>query len=394
MPAAKSTRVSAAGLDVLASSYHVADQVYTTVSVVQYPPFGTQFEGAQEKTQASPDELNMNPEAKAFRSGDTAYTPTARRQPPVDAQGAPKKQNLLYLQARIPHQKPVIKKPGSHFKEWYVSELQEGQFFFIDGVFGDPFSLEDRIFLFDMDKKDQRYGKLEIMAKKIAQLLTQTHAHVWDPALSFYDNVAFNHRTALVTYEQEPLPGVEETIEDERTVHQQWSILWREAIKHEVLRNQQNKPDPNDTSSVSNLEMLFRGRKNFFYCRNSKVWETIFQAPAYAKAYIEFSQRRFDFYKSKGRIAPQMASRLGMSWADEESDLDEAPVHIERSGLDEGQIPLPAHLRRGQAQPPQQDLAGLQARVGALEAQLRRQRQDDNTSCLLERVLERLELAD
>jgi hypothetical protein len=64
------------------------------------------------------------------------------------------------------------------------------------------------------------------------------------------------------------------------------------------------------------------------------------------------------------------------------------------SRLAKGQIPLPAHLRRGKAQPPQQDLAGLQARVGALEAQLRRQRQDDNTSCLLERVLERLELAD
>ena len=44
MIAAKSTRVSAEKLDIMASSYHVADQVYTTISVVQYPPFGTQFE--------------------------------------------------------------------------------------------------------------------------------------------------------------------------------------------------------------------------------------------------------------------------------------------------------------------------------------------------------------
>ena len=41
---AKATRISCPALDVLASSYHVADQVYTTISVVQYPPFGTQFE--------------------------------------------------------------------------------------------------------------------------------------------------------------------------------------------------------------------------------------------------------------------------------------------------------------------------------------------------------------
>lgn len=41
---AKATRVSSKGVDVMASSFHVADQVYTTISVVQYPPFGTHHE--------------------------------------------------------------------------------------------------------------------------------------------------------------------------------------------------------------------------------------------------------------------------------------------------------------------------------------------------------------
>ena len=41
---ARATRVSGEKLDIMASSYHVADQVYTTISVVQYPPFGTQFQ--------------------------------------------------------------------------------------------------------------------------------------------------------------------------------------------------------------------------------------------------------------------------------------------------------------------------------------------------------------
>jgi hypothetical protein len=383
MPAAKSTRVSATGLDVLASSYHIADQVYTTISVVQYPPFGTQFEGAREKMQARLDALAMNPQAKPFKSGDAGYTPTTRLPPPVDDQGVPMQQNLLYLQARVPHQKPVAKKPGSHYKEWCMDELQEGQFYFIDGVLGDPFSLENRIILFDMDKKDQRYGKMEAMAKKISQLLFETHADVWDSTLSFYDNVAFNPEKALVTYEREPQPGVEETFSTMRTVHQQWSFLWTEAIKHEVSRNQENKPDSKDASGVRDLDMLFRGRKNFFYCHNSNVWDTIFQAPAYAKAYTEFSQRRLAFYKSSNRISPQVASRLGISWDNEGLDLDEDQLPIpQRQSVAANNKPDPASVAR------------LQTRISALETRLARARQDENTQFLLERVLEKLDVVD
>jgi hypothetical protein len=51
---AKATKVTGTGLDVLASSFHVADQVYTTITVVQYPPFGTQFERSRSQCVAKP----------------------------------------------------------------------------------------------------------------------------------------------------------------------------------------------------------------------------------------------------------------------------------------------------------------------------------------------------
>jgi hypothetical protein len=43
MPAAKATRISGKDTDVMASSYHIGDQVHTVISVICYPPFGTQF---------------------------------------------------------------------------------------------------------------------------------------------------------------------------------------------------------------------------------------------------------------------------------------------------------------------------------------------------------------
>jgi hypothetical protein len=43
MPAAKATRISGKDTDVMASSYHIGEQVHTVISVICYPPFGTQF---------------------------------------------------------------------------------------------------------------------------------------------------------------------------------------------------------------------------------------------------------------------------------------------------------------------------------------------------------------
>ena len=60
MPPAKATRVSGDKLDVMASSYHIADQVYTTITVVQYPPFGTQFEKPARRSVNMPRPLGMD----------------------------------------------------------------------------------------------------------------------------------------------------------------------------------------------------------------------------------------------------------------------------------------------------------------------------------------------
>jgi hypothetical protein len=390
MPAAKSTRVSAAGLDVLASSYHVADQVYTTVSVVQYPPFGTQFEWKEEV----PARLHAIPAAGTMQIAKRVQAPRHNKKPDMplaysrsvslqeddaystshdgDSAGstmelkrrpATDDRVLLYLERRIRDLRPVDKssRKDEDWKEWFTEELQEGQYFFVDGVLGDPFDIRERIVLFDVDQDDPRFSLMEQKAKEISKLLYASHKQAWNPSMSFFGNILLNKKKAVA---EDP----RDKFFYERTAAEQYSALWMDVIRNEIEENQ--------TEFVGDLK-----DDNFWYCAKLDKWKTILDGAEYQHTYADHTLRRVRQLKESGVIPQRLANQLGL-------------FKHEGLSMQGDQIPLPAHLRRGQAQPPQQDLAGLQARVGALEAQLRRQRQDDNTSCLLERVLERLELAD
>ena len=233
MPPVKATRVSADKLDVMASSYHIADQVYTTITVVQYPTFGTQFERAGTTSKASKgskpisktsnktkplaadeddaydewDDAHVLPEYN-YNSGSEydeevsdeeteasneeivhrrAFKPTKKH----------KTQNLLYLKER-----PRIyeKYDGPKKKHWFTGALQEGQFFFVDGVYGDPFDFKNRIILFDFEQSDPRFLAMEQAAKQICFNLRRTHGQIWNPELSFYGNVHLGTKTALAEH--------------------------------------------------------------------------------------------------------------------------------------------------------------------------------------------------
>ena len=368
MAPAKATRVSADRLDVLASSYRVADQVYTSISVVQYPPFGTQFSrqkpavaGELSKGKNSLAAGGLDPNAPEFGSQSeqaihwepTPQVGTGRRrafEPKEEGQ----EQNLLYLQERTP-QPPG--KPGKT-KRWFTGDLEEGQYFFVDGVLGDSYSLSDRIILFDMDPNLPRYREFEAHAKRISRSLRRTHGGVWDPERSFYDNIEDN--MAVVT-----MPSGEES-----SINEEWSRQWTEVIKNEIhqqLRDSQRAPPAGPGANP------FEASLNFFYCPTGEKWAEILEGTNLVQDYQEFSARRVQALKRSGHLPAALQKQLAV---------------MSRATL-QTQLPLPRTRLSARTDDPA--VSRLQSRVAALETRLERAQQDENTQFLLKQVLERLE---
>jgi hypothetical protein len=347
---------------VLASSYHVADQVYTTVSVVQYPPFGTQFEQAGR----APAVVRGAPRLEAFDPNAPDYVPppgrdwadqsddneseysesgytSSERTTPLYKIGRSKQLDDLILTEKL-------KERRSYKKDYWKPDLEKDQFFFVDGVTGSPYgSMDHRFVLFDLgETRDYKYAMNAL--EEIRIQLIDLHSDDWVSNRTFYWNI-FSNPTRN---------------REGKTMLDAWQEHWQGLIKRDAdnfIEDKEYNDEPVDA---------------FWHTNDPNNWKKILDEDR-ADMYIEQENAA---YQENWHALQSQRKALGLK----------PPIKPAR--LAKGQIPLPARLRRGQAQPPQQDLAGLQARVGALEAQLRRQRQDDNTSCLLERVLERLELAD
>ena len=379
MPAAKSTRVSAAGLDVLASSYHVADQVYTTVSVVQYPPFGTQFEQAGQGVLLQPGTAGKTKgvlrDLKAFSGpflGDSDdEMPDAPESGEDDDDIILEPQHVVFKPKReplredetpsflIPHEflpnMDAMGKPRARKNNWKIA-LRHGEHYFVDGIIGDPTDLRNRFIWFELDDGD-RYKEAQQAYFELKNYIREQHI-AWNNVESFYWNIYHNKNVGRDGY----------------TAGQIWQHYWSMFISKHAMQN---------------LQSFVQGHKlkSFWYVADTQHWKHILPADQ-----IVHGHDNWEYY---AELQSAYMHKMRSSFLIPDDPIIRSKRRLSRQAIcPEGQIPLPAHLRRGQAQPPQQDLAGLQARVGALEAQLRRQRQDDNTSCLLERVLERLELAD
>jgi hypothetical protein len=211
--------------------------------------------------------------------------------------------------------------------------------------------MDHRFVLFDLgEQRNYRYALGEL--EEVRQRLVELHSHNWISNRTFYWNIFSNPARNM----------------QGKTMLQTWQEHWQGLIKS----NADDFIEGTDPDVEADPDPVF------WHTNDTNNWKKILDEDR-ADKYIELETAA---YQENWHALQSQRKTLGLK------------PPIKPSRLAKGQIPLPAHLRRGQAQPPQQDLAGLQARVGALEAQLRRQRQDDNTSCLLERVLERLELAD
>jgi hypothetical protein len=405
MPPTKSTRLSGFGVDVLASSYHLADQVYTTITLVRYPPFGTQFSKvvapvgkvSHPVLEASDDDEPSREDKIQEDKDETEFDPNkpwnvGEREPKPD--DSP----ILFREGR---DKWTIeydtKGRAIHKSENWESTLFFGQYYFIDGVFGDPYNLDHRLILFEANN-----GRVYIEAQERAIVIRnefiEKFRDVWNPRLSFYDNIVANDKIKSL-----------------------WSKSWCDFLyehtrileeEHNFLI-QENKL-PKDTPQAA-----------FWYTHNSNVWPHIFKKdqteldkelllkPARQigpKGKLPEQQQlkriQFDpnslfgrkclFYMSKpaewltywieqNRIAPLTASNLinGIGSSRSKSSAftkTKMMIRIPRA------LPAPPATKATQ-----EAVKTLQSRICALETKLEKAQNGRNTQALLEKVLDKLE---
>lgn len=357
MAPAKATRISSRGVDVMASSYHVADQVYTTISVVQYPPFGTHFDHPRRRE--ARDHVQQPPFRSGFEETDDGYSIMSAQGLFADEEdldglsagpdggksrkkgGTRRKKTLLYA-----YDRRQIKPLGVDFSEedvkkrskpWWTKELRGYQYYFVDGVFGDPYDHKRRFTMFDFDKTNRCTQRLEKHAREIMQGLWYTHSGVWNPQLSFYDNIRDNKKQALVQV------GTQFA---KRTIGEEWSRQWKRVIRDEIFLHQ------SEQGAGHVLLGVFAGT-NFWYTPTKSTWNAIIQMPETKEEYIDFSEGMYEEYQN--RIAQNQA------------DLRPDQIAVPRRRKDKAIKPV------------------VQAQ------QLEISRQQENTQFLLSQVLQRLD---
>lgn len=425
MIAAKSTRVSAEKLDIMASSYHVADQVYTTISVVQYPPFGTQFEKA--KTQsvvATPSHPISNKNfpktpihTKSFFTPMPKLTMLGSDTPPSEEElysprsaGNQSKKSIYktsnwgsqatsedgtgsvdddddeldnnniaafpiktrkesdnatpkYKEIRVDHT-PQENLQGEKYLAWGV-KMRAGEHFFVDGVLGDPFDINKRFIWFEIDN-GKRYRAAEHLATQIRDYLRYNHKGMWHTDRSFYWNIHNNRNIGL----------------DGRTPGDIWTFQWTTFIKAQIKKS-------NEADFTPHL-FFPENVRSFWYTHDVSQWDNILDhglSAGFSEIYKRRAQQTYDHYLVHGFVQSKLTQctpRLESCKATNDPRLT---------------IPMPQTLfsarastksiLRQEANPAV--LHQLQHRIDALETRLSRVHQEENTKHLLEQVLDKLD---
>jgi hypothetical protein len=353
MPPAKATRVSTEKLDVLASSYHIADQVYTTITVVKYPPFGVQFQAIQRTgsqkslgrgleaddpldVASSDDELEeIHPPILPSRSLNVG-----KRQPPEEE--------------RIKNECGQIRKYDTRSwdgmkKDLWDMPLRSGEHYFVDGIWGNPYDIENRFVLFEIDDGVKYRGVQQKMQQIKSDMYKKFGDSVWDPTTSFYEN-----------------------IRKERVISDEWNRQWSDFLKSDyeqvmVWKNPAGMP------------------LAFWYTCSPPAWMHIIghdeQNLKKAREYYAAQNRYLNYWVEQGHITPQQIPR-----GRNEPSLGRGIDYVHT-------LPLPKTLLSARSAVKQQDLTveHLKSRISALETKLKQTKHEENTQFLLETVIERLE---
>jgi hypothetical protein len=423
MVPAKATRVSGDKLDVMASSYHVADQVYTTISVVKYPPFGTQFERGGSKTGGQevkapgttclfsmpkkglgvinpasnlpyyqygtgPEhDVPERPAADTYEarsnesegdetdeSGEESGSYSDRyntRQVNVhETYGYPRHYQILHRDAGEHDGDPLYKKPRRYrsaalnkkFKKYecWDIQLREGEHFFIDGVHLPSNNINGRFIWFELDNGERYIAAQELLQAIKNEFKTKFPGDRWLLNKCLYYNIDHNTNVDEKGY----------------TPKQIWTYQWCNFIGRELTQE--------DSGKMMEAELDADSAPTFWYCADQNTWGKVFDHNTFTenqRQTILRNQDRFYEYNKDGEyIQKQLAPR--------QQRISCAP----RQPSTLAQIPLPKTLLSArQAQKPVPELATLQSRIDALESKLSRTKQEANTQHLLLQVLEKLE---
>ena len=356
MVPAKATRVSAEKLDVMASSYHVADQVYTTITVVQYPAFGTQFEKrVGQSRRLNTTVTTLDPGSSSFVPPIQTVYPKAEREPrPEDEEYEP-----LYKEMRDEQGDSVILvKKIQDKREWkkdfWKYSLRDGEHYFVDAVVtDDPYILPARFVLFELDNGN-RYKRAQEKMDEIKDTFLQDFKTMWRNEHTFYWNLKNNKNTD----------------ENGNTLMNIWQQEWQEVIRHDIY-------------SILNDEIGYNPDKEpayFWFTEDQSQLKTVFPEflRATADKYIEFSTRYHAKLMKSGKLDSRYHSKATL-------------LAKKRQTLPAHQLSLPQARTSAKSPSAEPAIAKLQTRIDALETRLSQVKQEENTKHLLEQVLERLD---
>jgi hypothetical protein len=195
-PDAKATRISGKDTDVMASSYRIHDKVHTVLTVISYPPFGTQFKVHIRK--------NKKEKAEARQ----------KRMEALKKRG---------IKPRVLFKKEIMKADLTKKERWSTApDHAQGQYYFVEGVVSNTCGRQERIYLIDTDGGARTQRAMQ-EGVRIRDDLIKECAYgggtIWNPDISFKENLQTN--TAVHPISQ-------------RMVKDIWQDKWRRAIAEQI----------------------------------------------------------------------------------------------------------------------------------------------------------------
>lgn len=344
LPPAKATRISGKDCDVMASSYHVGESVHTVISVICYPPFGTQFKVHPRKNKKEKEEARQKRIESLKKRGVVIHPRRARVVGPKESA------------ADVPQQETLGKK-----ERWTTApDFAKGQFYFVDGAVFEPWIKDARLYLIDVgghtgeDTREVMKQAVRIRDEMIHECAYEGGT-IWDPSLSFKLNLQKNMLVHPVS---------------QKTVLEIWQSKWQEFIAKWI----------EDTWDKNFKQTSVQTGRAFWFSKNRGVFAEILRGkgvdPRILDMYENWSNNRFVEAVHVGRIPMKFISDNALQAL--------VPAQI---------IPRPPAMTvKVKTTPPekQKELSHLQARIQSLESKLNQSRKDGNVAVLMQEVLQRL----
>lgn len=354
LPPAKATRISGKDCDVMASSYHVGETVHTVISVICYPPFGTQFKVHVRKNKKEKEEARHK-RIEALKKRGIVIRPRAARPPRAAAKESA---------ADEPPQETVGKK-----MRWTTApDFAKGQFYFVDGAVFEPWMKDTRLYLIDVAGHGEDTREVMKQAVRIRDEMIRECAFgdgsqsIWDPDMSFRMNLQNNMQIHPIS---------------QKTVLEIWQSKWQEFVSKWIQ----------DTWDKNFKQSSVQTGRAFWFSKSKGVFGEILRGMAVDRAitdaYEAWSNRRFVEAVHVGSIPTKFISDNALQ-AMVPPEIIQRPATVALAQAKHLKQTVPSDKK---------ELHHLQARIQSLETRLDQSRKDGNVAVLMQEVLQRLRQA-